>query len=163
MAANKTLYIRDEDAAVWERAEQAASRTRQSVSQLVTAALRHYLPTVHTPDDHMEDIRVRVGTGTSHFDATFEDYDQVESFTGRWLVPPGDEARSAAARHASGYSYGVALTRRGQIAVYSYHPQGRGPAALTAFPSLDEADLPADIAEKAADALGQQQIRWRDI
>ena len=111
----------------------------------------------------MEDIRVRTGTGTSHPDATFEDYDQVESFTGRWLVAPGEEARSGATRNTSGLSYGVALTRRSQIAVYRYHPEGRAPAALDAFPSLDEADLPADIAEKAADALGQRQIRWRDI
>jgi hypothetical protein len=160
---NRTLYVRDEDTAVWDRAEQAAENARQSVSQLVATALRHYLPTIHTPGDQLSDIRVRTGTGSDHFDATMEDYGQVESFTGRWLVPPGDEAASGATRHTTGLYYAVALTRRGQIAVYSYHPQGRGPAKLEAFPVLEEAGLPGDIEVKAAAALGQPTVRLRDI
>jgi hypothetical protein len=160
---NKTLYVRDEDTAVWDRAEEAAEKARQSVSQLVATALRHYLPTVHTADGQLQDIRVRTGTGSDHFDATMEDYGQVESFTGRWLVPPSDEAASGATRHTTGLHYAVALTRRGQIAVYSYHPQGRGPAKLDAFPALEEAGLPGDIVVKVAGDLGQPTVRWRDI
>jgi hypothetical protein len=49
VSPNKTLYMRDEDTPVWERAELAAETSRQSLSQLVTAALRHYLPTICTP------------------------------------------------------------------------------------------------------------------
>jgi hypothetical protein len=77
---NKTLYVRDEDTAVWDRAEEAAEKARQSVSQLVATALRHYLPTIHTADRQLQDIRVRTGTGSDHFDATMEDYSQAESF-----------------------------------------------------------------------------------
>jgi hypothetical protein len=162
-SANKTLYIRAEDSAVWERAEEAAARSRQSVSQLVTAALRTYLPMLFTPEDEMEDIRVRVGPGLAHFDATVDDYGQLESFTGRWLVPPGEEAHSMATRHTTQCYYAVALTRRGQIAVYTYHPRAAAAASLEPFPSLEAAGLPADIEEKAAAVLGQQRIRWRDI
>lgn len=160
---NRTLYVRDEDTAVWDRAEEAAEKARQSVSQLVATALRHYLPTIHTPADQLADIRVRTGAGSDHFDATIEDYSQVESFTGRWLLPPGDEAASGPTRHTTGLHYAVALTRRGQIAVYSYHPQGRGPAKLDAFPTLQKAGLPGDIEVKAAAVLGQPTVRWRDI
>jgi hypothetical protein len=162
-STNKTLYIREEDAPVWERAEEAATRSRQSVSQLVTTALRTYLPMIFTPEDELEDIRVRVGAGIKHFDATVEDYNQIESFTGRWLVPPGDEAYSSATRHTSQCHYAVALTRRGQIAVYRYHAQAAEPASLEAYPTLEAAGLPGDIEAKAADALGQQRVRWRDI
>lgn len=162
-SANKTLYIRDDDVPVWERAEEAATRSRQSVSQLVTAALRAYLPLMFTPEDQLEDIRVRVGPGVRHFDASVADYAQLESFTGRWLVPPGEQACSSATRHTTQYCYAVALTRRGQIAVYRYHQRAEQPAALEAYPSLEDADLPGDIMALAADALGQQRIRWRDI
>lgn len=162
-SANKTLYIRDEDAPVWERAEEAATRARQSVSQLVTAALRSYLPLMFTPEDQLEDIRVRVGPGIQHFDASVDDYPQLESFTGRWLVPPGEQACSAATRHTTQYCYAVALTRRGQIAVYRYHQRAEQPASLEAYPALEDAGLPGDILASAADALGQQRIRWRDI
>ena len=97
MAPNKTLYIRDEDEPLWDRAELVAKRTRQSVSQLVTASLRSYLPTIHTPDDQMEDIRVRVGDRVQPLHdvpSTWADYSTTEAFTGRWLVPPGEEAQS---------------------------------------------------------------------
>jgi hypothetical protein len=178
VSPNKTLYMRDEDTPVWERAELAAETSRQSLSQLVTAALRHYLPTICTPGDAMEDIHVMVGdrvppphqvidgeTGRllHGHPASPADYPRAEAFTGRWLVPPGGEAQSRATLQTTGYCYGVALTRRRQIAVYRYHPEALRPATLEAFPSLEEADLPADIEEKAATALGQQRITWRDI
>jgi hypothetical protein len=162
-SGNKTLYIRDEDAATWERAEEAAARSRQSVSQLVSAALRSYLPLMFTPEDQLEDIRVLVGPAVAHFDATVEDYGRAESFTGRWLVPPGEEACSMATRHTTQYCYAVALTRRGQIAVYRYHQRAEQPASLEAYPSLEAAGLPGDIETRAAAALGQQRVRWRDI
>jgi hypothetical protein len=178
VSPNKTLYMRDEDTPVWERAELAAETSRQSLSQLVTAALRHYLPTICTPGDAMEDIHVMVGdrvppphqvidgeTGRllHGHPASPADYPRAEAFTGRWLVPPGGEAQSRATLQTTGYRYGVALTRRRQIAVYRYHPEALRPATLEAFPSLEEADLPTDIEEKAATALGQQRITWRDI
>lgn len=49
MSPNKTLYVRDDDLPVWERAESYAKATRQSVSALVAAALSRYLP--DEPDD----------------------------------------------------------------------------------------------------------------
>ncbi len=177
MPPNKTLYIRDEDAPIWERAEQAAGVSRQSLSQLVATALRRYLPTIHTPADEMEDIRVRVGDrvppvhriigedGRVKYGPpahTPANYPRGEAFTGHWLVPPGPDARSATSQ-PDGSHHAVALTRRGQIAVYHYHPEALAPAGLTAFPSLEEATLPADIKEKAAEALGEQHTTWRDI
>jgi hypothetical protein len=166
MSPNKTLYIRDEDMPVWERAEHAAERTRQSVSQLVTASLRHYLPTIYTPEDEMEDIRVMVGDRVppQHGSpSSAKDYTHTEAFTGRWLVPPGEESRSRFTRETTGYCYAVAQTRRGQIAMYRYHPDALRPATLEVFASLDDADLPLDINEKAAVALGQEHVTWRDI
>ena len=166
MSPNKTLYTRDEDAPVWESAEQVAAATGQSVSQLVAAALRYYLPTVHTPQEAIVDIRVQVGERVSPLHGVRSspaDYARTEAFTGRWLVAPGDEARSRFTRQTTGYCYGVALTRRGQIAVYRYHPEALRPATLEAFASLAETDLPADIEKKASAALGGERITWRDI
>jgi hypothetical protein len=166
MSPNRTLYTRDEDGPVWERAEEAAAAAGQSVSQLVAAALRYYLPTIHTPKEAMVDIRVKVGDRVSPLHevrSTPADYARTEAFTGRWLVAPGAEAQSRFTRQTTRDCYGVALTRRGQIAVYRYHPEALRPATLEAFASLAEANLPADIEEKALAALGGERITWRDI
>jgi hypothetical protein len=166
MSPNKTLYIRDEDTPLWERAEQAAQQLRQSVSQLVTASLRQYLPSISTPDNATEDIRVRVGGRVkprADVPSSPADYDRTEAFTGRWLVPPGDQSQSRSTSQTTGYHYAVALTRRGKIAVYRYHPQALRPATLEVFDSVEAASLPADIEEKADAALGRETVTWRDI
>lgn len=43
MSPNKTLYIRDEDIPVWERAEQVSRLIKLSASQLATSGLRRLL------------------------------------------------------------------------------------------------------------------------
>lgn len=43
MSPAKTLYVRDADLAVWERAEAVAKAVRQSVSQVVATALSYHL------------------------------------------------------------------------------------------------------------------------
>jgi hypothetical protein len=43
MSPTKNLYVRDDDAAIWERAEELAKARRVSVSQIVSAALSEFL------------------------------------------------------------------------------------------------------------------------
>lgn len=50
MSPSKTLYVRDEDVSIWERAEKAAKATRQSVSTIVATALQAYLSTTETTE-----------------------------------------------------------------------------------------------------------------
>jgi hypothetical protein len=166
MSPNKTLYVRTEDIPVWDHAEQAAAAAGQSVSQLVTASLRNYLPTVGPRADAMEDIRVKVGDRVPPLQdhpSSPADYSRTEAFAGRWLVAPGEEARSRLTLQTTGNCYAVALTRRGQIAVWRYHPSALRAAALDVFATVQDADLPADIRDKALAALGRENIIWRDI
>lgn len=166
MSSNKTLYIRAEDMPIWDRAEQAAATAGQSVSQLVTAALRNYLPALGSLTAGMEDIRVKVGDRVPplhNHPSSPADYSRTEAFTGRWLVPPDGEARSRLTLQTTGYCYAVALTRRGQIAVWRYHPAALREATLDVFASVQDSDLPADIADKASAALGGANVTWRDI
>jgi hypothetical protein len=166
MSPNKTLYIRDEDVPIWERAEQSAAAAGRSVSQFVTASLRQFLPPVGSGHDGFEEIRIKVGERVPPLPdhpSSPADYSRTEAFTGRWLVAPGEEACSRFTLQTTGYCYGVALTRRGQIAVWRYHPSALREAALEVSASIQDADLPADIRDKAAAALGSENITWRDI
>ncbi len=166
MSPNKTLYVRDEDAPVWDRAERAAAAAGQSVSQLVATSLRTYLSALDAPADGMREIRVKVGERVPPLPdhpASPADYRRTEAFTGRWLVAPGEEACSRLTLQTTGYCYAVALTRRGQIAVWRYHPQALREAALEVSASVQDADIPADIREEALTALGGENLIWRDI
>ena len=161
MSPNKTLYIREDDMPTWEQAEGAAKRTSQSVSQLVTTALRRYLPTISGSAAALAQITVEIG---EHEGKTILGGATV-GFTGRWLVEP-DPDSTRGGQDAGAY-WGVALTQRNRIAVYNAHVNNRWPAGLRDFEDLDEAvasgDLPENIAAAAAAELGQERIIWRDI
>lgn len=85
-------------------------------------------------------------------------------FSGRWLVEP-DVNKSQAGLEEGAY-WGVALTKRGRIAVYRAHVTEDWPASLSDYDTLDNAvadDLPEEIIAMAKDALGQAHVTWRDI
>jgi hypothetical protein len=51
MSPNKTLYIRDDDAPVWDQADVLAKVSKQSLSQIVTTALQRFM--AGPPDIHV--------------------------------------------------------------------------------------------------------------
>jgi hypothetical protein len=94
------------------------------------------------------------------------EHDLTIGFEGRWLVEPNpDETLERDHKHGPTY-YGVALTGRGRFAVYSGDASGSSPGFLNDYDSLDDAaadGAPADIIARAAAALGEQRVIWRDI
>jgi hypothetical protein len=166
VSPNKTLYIRDEDIPVWERAEATARRSGMSLSQLVTQALVKAEPPQVEPGG-LEKIRVDVGDGGRMW---------AEGFTGRWL----------AWEEATEWRHGIAVTKGGQFAWYEAVPAASD-GSLTVYPSLDDlytgvqeqnwpdgegsdnehqlqglADFRAMVAT-AAEEVKQEYVIWRDI
>jgi len=87
-------------------------------------------------------------------------------FTGRWLVDPdADDTRTAEPGYDAGAYWGIALTKRGRIAVFTAHCNDRRPASLHDYDNLDQAaaHVPADIIAMAAAELGETRVLWRDI
>jgi hypothetical protein len=224
MPQSKNLYVADADLRVWEQAERFAEHSRQSLSKIVTTALRQYLPTdirvvtdpvdaanaladprtpilefgrhspygvgwlLHfqapdgsatephfIPDEGVVPIAEarahlrRVGAGEPSESEMNEIIVEVGKparaigFVGRWLVKP--DANDSATGPDAGAYWGVALTKRGRVAVFAAHRTGRHPARLDDYDDLDEAarEVPTDIIARAAAALGEEWIIWRDI
>ncbi len=85
-------------------------------------------------------------------------------FRGRWLVEP-DIEKSRAGLDEGAY-WGVALTKRGRIAIYRAHVDGEWAASLSDYDTFDNAiadDLPEEIIAKAKKALSDADVMWRDI
>ncbi|GAA4866014.1 hypothetical protein [Kitasatospora terrestris] len=155
MSPSKTLYVRDDDAELWARAEAHAKETRRSVSQVVADALQEYLPIEVSADD-LETIEVQAG----------DDYSGPipHSFRGKWLVAPNERDHGYEAYDLGTY-WGVAITAKGKFVTYTAHCNDRWVPSLTTHDSLKEAvaNLPDSIASRAAAELGQKRVVALDI
>lgn len=111
--------------------------------------------------------RARANRGMEQLTVEVGEPSLMVGFTGRWLVDPDrDETRSAEEGQDAGAYWGVALTQRGRVAVYTAHCNERWSASLNDYDSLDQAadnGTPADIIARAAAELGETRVLWRDI
>lgn len=99
---------------------------------------------------------------------------RTERFTGRWLVEPdSDETRASASDYDdgtnwdAGFYFGIALTRRGQLAVYSAHCNRDG-GDLTVYTTPDELRdsgvvPPSIVSEALAEMSDKPLVIERDI
>jgi hypothetical protein len=122
--------------------------------------------------EHLTLIRGGAGEGADEIRVEVGDPPLTRAFKGRCLVwPERDETRTAESGYDAGAYWGVALTKRGRIAVYTAHCNERWPAHLDVYDDLDDAQrgdsrgpgIPADIAAQAAAELGQERVIHMDI
>jgi len=148
---NKTIYVREGDRELWERAEKMAGG---SLSGLLAEALRRYIAEREsTGNDDADEIIVEIESRGRML---------KKRFYGRWLVDPSEEIRTGEPGHDAAMAWGVAVSRMGKIVVYTYHVNDGSKRWLDYYDSLDEAEkdvLPADIAGMAADELGIDHIQ----
>ena len=158
MVPNKTIYVREADAELWEKAEKLAGG---SLSGLITEAVRRYTE----EEDRKEQMKMK----------TIQTIEPIEvdlggsraRFVGEWLLDPDpDETRTGEPGHDAGAYYGVALTERGNIAVYTRHVNDGFAPTIVAYDSFETAEengVPSDILATAADAMGADYVRELDI
>jgi hypothetical protein len=144
MTPNKTLYVRDGDADVWEAAEKLAGG---SLSQLVTQLLRDHVASQSQTEPERIVVPVLGADGESERDV---------AFWGRWIVgSPGDDDFRAGTD--AGACWAVALTKKGQLAVYSWHCNGRWGPYLNVYADVDHArrvGLPEELLAEVGGQLG---------
>jgi hypothetical protein len=98
---------------------------------------------------------------------TGEDYNITKGFYGQWLVAPHPEDTGTEwSGFPAGAYWGVARTKKGRIAVYTAHCDEHWAGRLEDFDSLGDAlssELPEDIFDMAASALGEDYVIMLDI
>lgn len=153
---NKTVYVRQGDEEVWEKAEKLAGG---SVSSLISEALRRYVEEAEQKEQGMEAIEVEFWGP--------EEVPYRAEFVGRWLLWPDEaETRTGEPGYDAGAFYGVALTQRGNIAVYTRHVnEGFAPRLDTyrSFKEAESAGVPGDILATAAAEMGADYVQRLDI
>ena len=153
---NKTIYVREADTELWEEAERFSGG---NVSGLIAEALRRYVDEEKRKEQGMEAIEVQVGGR--------DDTTHTVRFQGMWLVEPDeDDTRTTEADYDAGTYFGVALTKRNQIAVYSTDSSYNPKAELRTYPSFDAAELagcPKDILAEARRGVDPDYVEDLDI
>jgi len=157
MVPNKTIYVRKADAEVWQRAEELAG---DSVSALITEALRRYVEQEDQKErTDMERIEIELWGP--------EERPYQAAFVGQWLLwPDEDETRTGEPGYDLGAYYGVALTQRGNIAVYIQHVNDGFAPRLKTYHSFEEAEkdvMPGDILAMAASEISDGYVQKLDI
>jgi hypothetical protein len=88
-------------------------------------------------------------------------------FVGRWLLWPDEsETRTGEPGYDAGAYHGVALTQRGNIAVYIRHVNDGFAPTLKTYGSFEEAEedgIPADILAMAASEISDGYVQKLDI
>lgn len=106
---NKTLYIRDEDAPVWDRARELAG---DKLSPVIVDALKKFVAQKEAEQKGFERIVVE------YSDTLDNDVPKKKAFYGRWIIPfkkPADMPY----RDGSAIEYSaVAVTAKGNWVVY---------------------------------------------
>lgn len=150
-AARKNLYIKGEDIAIWERAEQLAG---ESLSQLISDQLRRYVGEREAQAEGFERIVVEAkGTYANRSGLV-----RKVAFYGRWLTNEWSSPQDSA-------KYRAALTKGGKIAVHRV-PGHYGEPQLKLYTSLKKADedgTPGVVLDQAAAALDTEFVYELDI
>jgi len=135
MSPKRTIYVREADQELWDRAETLAGHERDSLSGAISEALRAWVQRKEADRQGLERIEVVVSHGQ---------FKRVQAFVGRWLIDPAADVQSKVAGAGSAV-YGVAETQRGRLAIYVIDAGTGSLHDFDSFQAAARAGYPEDV------------------
>ncbi len=109
---NKTLYLRDDEVPLWERARELSG---DKLSPVIVAALRRYVADKEAETKSFERIVV------SYQDAREHGLPKAKAFYGKWIISPDEEFGYLESENQLYRScYAVGVTAKGSAVVYCW-------------------------------------------
>lgn len=150
---NKTIYIRDEDVSVWDRAKELAG---DKLAPVIVQGLKKFIAEKEveaTAAKGFERLELKFNDSMAHY------IPKKKAFVGRWLYAPDKPADFYTQEGDRAYRYAVALTAKGNVVIYSWEEDGESQwnNKFEVFPSLEAAAANNDtnnVARKAIRELG---------
>lgn len=143
---NKTIYIRDEDAPVWDRAREHAG---DKLSPVIMDSLKRFVAERDAAPKGFERIEVR------YLDAEEHDIPKAKAFYGRWIYPPEEPVTTSDDFRPDYHCYAVAITAKGKVVIYDWmeNNEGRWGQYFEVFESLEDAAVDGRIGYAARRAM----------
>ena len=132
---NKTIYIRDEDVPIWERARELAG---DKLSPAIVAGLKTFIlekEAEAAAAKGFERIQIKFNDATDH------GIPKIKVFHGKWLFPPSKPVEVSDDEGENFYYDAIALTAKGAAVLYSWSADRGGQSfrTFTVYPSLEAA------------------------
>jgi hypothetical protein len=145
---NKTIYLRDEEGPIWERARELAG---DKLSPVIVVALKRFIADKESIPKGFERIEVPFHDFDDH------DIPKVKAFYGRWIFPPLKPIEQF--DDFATYFYAVAITGKGAAVIFSWieSDEHRRRYQFQVYPSLGEAAAHQEVnyaARRAIEAIG---------
>jgi hypothetical protein len=150
---NKTIYIRDEDTPVWDRARELAG---DKLSPVIVDSLKRFIAQKEREELAWKGFeRIELG----FLDADDHGMPKRKAFMGQWIIPPDKAVDSTSDDPERSHLFAVARTAKGAFVIYSWYEDmdGESPREFTVFQSLAEAAATSShnyAAVKAIEILG---------
>ncbi len=147
---NKTIYLRDEEGPIWERARELAG---DRLSPVIVSALKRFIAEEEAKPKSFERIQV------SFNDANAHGIPKAKAFYGRWIFPPSKPIQMSDEEGTEADFYAVAVTAKGAAVVYRWSEdrEHRWGQKFLVYSSLEAAAADDDVnyaARKAIEAIG---------
>jgi hypothetical protein len=150
---NKTIYIRDEDTAIWDRAKELAG---EKLAPVIVEGLKRFVREKEVEEAEAKGFeRIEV----SFYDSEAHGMPKKKAFIGKWIFPLSKPVDMTWEDRDQCDYYAVALTAKGAVVVrrWSTNSESRWDDKFLVFPSLETAAADKDInyaARKAIEAIG---------
>jgi hypothetical protein len=108
---NKTIYLRDDEGPIWDRARELSN---DKLSLVVVAGLKRFVAEKEAQMRGFERIEFHYNDSSRGGRPT------AKAFYGRWLLAPNEEFKPPIS--ASGRKYGVAISSRGSVVLFEWTP-----------------------------------------
>ena len=148
---NKTVYLRDDEGPIWERARELAS---DKLSPVIVAGLKRFLA-----EKEAEEVEAK---GFERIVLSFQDADdnlipKKKAFMGKWIISPHKPYEQRTEDGAEVDSYAVAITPKNAAAFYYWTDDGEHffGKRFRVFASLHDAAADTGVQWAALKAIGQ--------
>jgi len=152
---NKTLYIRDDEAPIWDRARELAA---DRLSPVIVEALKQFVAGKEAQAKGFERIVLNYEDSEDH------ELPRAKAFYGKWIIPPNACFKEDG---ASGKAcFAVAVTAKGGGVVYSWSVARDGRESdkrLHIYPSLDAAARNPDENRAVLAAIQKQGVPIEEL
>lgn len=108
---NKTIYLRDEEESIWDRARELAG---EKISPVIVGGLKRFIAEKEAEVKNFERIELRFDDADDH------NIPKAKAFYGRWILPPAKPFTITDEQEERADEYAVAITMKGGAVVYSW-------------------------------------------